>query len=225
MTLEESFAKAVGRPPTDAQRERLQRLREALDLRDNDALWTVVFALEHYDALYREYPGRLGEETARAIAGARAAFAAAAAAEAAKVQATLAHHVARTSATLARRLAERPLRVEWMTAAGAVWVLFGAVCMAAGARIGPGGGALGATSGGAPRSEAEVLLRGVLGVPAGWMALVLLLPGAWGGARAGWHMARGEDGALQDRVLGWALVAGSVLGALGCVALLVEVLA
>jgi hypothetical protein len=223
MTIEESFAKALGRAPTDAQRERLHRLREALDLRDNDALWTVVIALEHYDALYREYPARLGEETARAIEGARAAFAAAAAVEAAKAQATLAQQVARTSAKLAQRLVARPLRVEWLAAACAVWVLFGALCMAAGARLGSGASPLGARTTMVPATGVD-LLRAVLGLPAGWMALVFLLPGAFIGARSGWQLAGRGEGAFRDQVLGWALVAGSVLGAAGCVVLLFEVL-
>ena len=223
MKIEESFAKAIGRPATDAERERLHRLRDALGLGDNDALWTVVMALEHYDRLYREYPARLGEETAKAIEGARAAFAAAAAVEAARAGAALAEQVAHTSAKLARRLAERPVAVPWVAAAGAAWVLFGAVCMAAGAHLGSGPRPFWIAPAPARAGGAD-LLRGVLGAPAGWMAFLLLLPGAAAGARTGWRIAHRDEDVVRERVLGWSLVAGCALGALACLVLLAEVL-
>jgi hypothetical protein len=220
--IEESFAKAVGRPPSDAERERLYRLRDALGLHDNDALWTVVMALEHYDTLYRVYPARLGEETAKAIESARSAFEAAAAAEAAKVQASLAKQVAKTSVELARKMAKRPVGLPWLTAGASAIALFGGVCVAAGAAL--QGSRPFWTQ---PHVEAHgvllAVLSAVLGAPAGWMVFVGLVPAAVHGAHAGWEMVRSEDG-RASRTLGWALVTGSALGALGCVVLLLEVL-
>jgi hypothetical protein len=37
VSVEEAFAKIVGRPPSEEGRRRLYHLREALDLHDNDA--------------------------------------------------------------------------------------------------------------------------------------------------------------------------------------------
>ena len=45
VTLEETFAKVVGRHASDEERQRLYRLRDALGLRDNDAFWSIVMAL------------------------------------------------------------------------------------------------------------------------------------------------------------------------------------
>jgi hypothetical protein len=46
VSLEETFAKVVGRHASDEERQRLYRLRDALGLRDNDAFWSIVMALE-----------------------------------------------------------------------------------------------------------------------------------------------------------------------------------
>jgi len=105
VTLEETFAK-VGRHASDDERQRLYRLRDALGLRDNDAFWSIVMALEHYDSFFRRYPAELAEHTERCIEDARVAFAAAAGREAAQVQRTLSEKVAETSVAMARRLAE-----------------------------------------------------------------------------------------------------------------------
>jgi hypothetical protein len=50
VTIEETFAKVVGRHASDEERQRLCRLRDALGLRDNDAFWSIVMALEYYDS-------------------------------------------------------------------------------------------------------------------------------------------------------------------------------
>ena len=67
MSVEEAFAKVVGRQASEEERARLYRLRDALGLHDNDAFWSIVMALEHYDAFFRQYPAQLAIETARSI--------------------------------------------------------------------------------------------------------------------------------------------------------------
>jgi hypothetical protein len=78
VTLEETFAKVVGRDASDDERQRLYRLRDSLGLRDNDAFWSIVMALEYYDSFFRRHPAELADYTERCIEDARAAFAAAA---------------------------------------------------------------------------------------------------------------------------------------------------
>jgi len=46
VSVEDTFAKVVGRHGSDEERQRLYRLRDALGLRDNDAFWSIVIALE-----------------------------------------------------------------------------------------------------------------------------------------------------------------------------------
>ena len=62
MSVEEAFAKIVGRLPSEEERGRLYHLREALDLDDNDAFWAIVIALEYYDSFFRVYPDKLAEK-------------------------------------------------------------------------------------------------------------------------------------------------------------------
>lgn len=221
MKLEEAFAKVVGRPASDDERERLVRLRDALEVQDNDALWAIVMALELYDSLYREYPEKLAAETAKAIEGARRAFADAARAEAVKVHALLARQVARSGAELARTLAGRSVGMPWLAAAGAALVGFGALCVSAGVVLGSGARPFWAarTAGAGARAAFAM----VMGAPAGWMMFALLLPVAGCGVGSGWKLAR--EGVQEGRGwIGWAVIAVSMLGALGCVALLLEVL-
>ena len=107
MSVEEAFAKVVGRQASHEERARLYRLRDALGLRDNDAFWSIVMALEHYDSFFRAYPEKLAEQTARTIESARAAFAIAAEKEAAQA---LHRAVAIAPLAAARRDAVEKLR-------------------------------------------------------------------------------------------------------------------
>jgi hypothetical protein len=129
VSVEEAFAKVVGRQASDEERTRLYRLRDALGLRDNDAFWSIVMALEHYDSFFRAYPEKLAEQTAHSIESARAAFAVAAEKEAAQVQRVLSEKVAETSVQIARRLAERPVGLDRVTTLLAAVVTFGALCV------------------------------------------------------------------------------------------------
>jgi hypothetical protein len=132
VSVEEAFAKVVGRQVSEEERARLYRLRDALGLHDNDAFWSIVMALEHYDAFFRQYPAQLAELTARAIENARAAFAVAAEKEAAQVERVLSERVAETSVQIARKLAERPVGLHRVTTVLAAVVAFGALAVPAG---------------------------------------------------------------------------------------------
>ncbi len=43
-----SFTQLLGRPPSDHELRELNRVRDALDLRDNDALWLIIMALQYF---------------------------------------------------------------------------------------------------------------------------------------------------------------------------------
>jgi AcrR family transcriptional regulator len=129
VSVEEMFAKVVGRHASDEERQRLYRLRDALGLRDNDAFWSIVMALEYYDSFFRQYPALLAVHTKRCIEDAWAAFAAAAEREAAHAQRTLSEKVAETSVAIARRLAERPVGIHRVTMLLAAVVAFGTLCV------------------------------------------------------------------------------------------------
>lgn len=56
MSTPEAYARLLGREPTDAERAQIERIRDALDIDDNDALWTVLVALEYHRHLYAQIP-------------------------------------------------------------------------------------------------------------------------------------------------------------------------
>jgi hypothetical protein len=219
---ENAFAKILGRQPTDAERARLQRIRDALDLRENDAFWYILMALESYDSMYREYPRILTETTTRAVKDARAAFAAAAALESAKAQRMLSEQVSRTSVAIAKKLAERSMGVERVTMMLAAVVSFGAVCTVSGYCL------VGAERpfwvAGHTQSGQMRIVTTLLGVPAGWMAFLLLLPAAVQTASRGWKLTQELGAARRQQIYGWALIAVAGLGTVGCLIALVRIL-
>jgi hypothetical protein len=215
VNLDEAFAKVVGRQASEQERERLYRLREALGLRDNDAFWSIVMALEYYDAFFRQYPAQLAEETARCIESARAAFALAAAQEAARAQHLLSEKVAQTSVEMARKLAERPVRIDRVTTALASVVAFGALCVSSGYHLASTPMPFWVNKDANNPSTGRSVFAAVLAVPAGWMIFALLVPAAGVGAKAGWAVATDALADPRERILGGCLVLAC---AAGCVA-------
>lgn len=65
-----SFERLLGRQPSDAERQELYRVRDALDLKNNDALWLVLIALQHYQDLYKGIPADIERASRAAASGA-----------------------------------------------------------------------------------------------------------------------------------------------------------
>jgi hypothetical protein len=218
VSVEEAFAKVVGRQASEEERARLYRLRDALGLHDNDAFWSIVMALEHYDSFFRRYPAELAEYTERCIENARAAFAAAAEREAAQVQRTLSEKVAETSVAIARRLAERPVGLHRVTMLLAAVVAFGALCVSAGYSLAAPVKPFWVTS-----AETLTPLQRkaavVLAAPAGWMVFALLLPAAVYGAKVGWVTAS-ETMEGREKIIGWGIVATCAFASAACAVML-----
>jgi hypothetical protein len=222
VTVDDAFARVVGRQASEEERARLYRLRDALGLHDNDAFWSIVMALEHYDAFFRQYPAQLAEQTARSIESARAAFAVAAEKEAAQAQRLLSRTVAETSVAIARKLAERPVDLHRVTTLLAAVVAFGALCVNAGYHLAtPVRPYWMVQDSTLPTAERAFSM--VLSVPAGWMVFSLLIPAAGYGAKVGWEMATHGTAVRRERVVGWSLVAACVFGCIACAVLIAKV--
>jgi len=61
--LDDSFAVLLGRLPTDKEKQRLYRTRDALNIKPTDAVWLLFMVLEHYEALYEQIPARIAGAT------------------------------------------------------------------------------------------------------------------------------------------------------------------
>ena len=70
--LETSFDRLLGRQPSDAEIQELYRVRDALGLRNNDSLWLVLLALQHYKTQSaKELTDSINDIKARVSAAAR----------------------------------------------------------------------------------------------------------------------------------------------------------
>ena len=54
--LESSFTRLLGRQASYREKQDLYRARDALNLKDNDAVWLLLMALGHYETLYAKIP-------------------------------------------------------------------------------------------------------------------------------------------------------------------------
>ena len=104
--LDQSFEKLLGRQPGDAERQQLYRVRDALGLKNNDALWLVLMALQHYQSSFETFPGLISKSAADTLSGFKVsadailkASSEAAKADLAKAVATAAGKVAKDTAT------------------------------------------------------------------------------------------------------------------------------
>jgi hypothetical protein len=76
--VEGSFEKLLDRQPTDGERQRLYRARDALNIKPTDAVWTLLMVMEHYQTMYEQIPSQIAAaaqnatETIRVTAEAQA---------------------------------------------------------------------------------------------------------------------------------------------------------
>ncbi|MET3132805.1 MFS family permease [Oxalobacteraceae bacterium GrIS 1.11] len=195
--VERTFERLIGRQPSDKEIQSLYRVKGALDIQDNDALWLVLMALESYDTLYRRYPAIIDAQLKQSLEDQRATIAAIADAETKKALGALAQAVCRTSASVALRLTQ----ASWMLWSGLLMlamVMFGSFCALMGFVLGSGRLPYWASSR-EHASFAGLIFSTLARTPAGWIGaiagIVLALAAAWharrDGESGGWRIAAG----------------------------------
>jgi len=133
MTDETPYEKLLGRAATAAERQQLRHVQTALGLRDNDALWLVIYALQYYDGLYRQFPKAIAGEASRILGETRAAADTTIRASAESAKADLAKAVASVARDVARDAARRQMH-QWLV----IGILVGAALLCAGVAVGLG---------------------------------------------------------------------------------------
>ena len=126
-----SFERLLGRAATERERDQLRRVQAELGLRDNDALWLVIFALQYYEGLYRQFPKAIAAEAQRVLSETRETAKATIRAGAESAKADLAKTIAITARHVARDVAQRQM-VQWLV----VGMLVGAGLLGVGVYIG-----------------------------------------------------------------------------------------
>jgi hypothetical protein len=135
--IENSFKALLGRQPSEKEIGSLYRVKNALNIRDNDALWLVLMALESYDTLYSKYPALIAGQVDDVIEKQRDLIVQIIDAESKRALGTLSAAVAKTSQTVASKVAHTARWQAWG------WVsiglaTFAALCMTVGFILGSG---------------------------------------------------------------------------------------
>ena len=103
--LETAFEKLTGHPPTDADVQRLYRIKNALRLGDDDAMWLVLIALDYPVTFYEKLPAQMKKASIDVLNDFRATADAIAKASAEAAKANLAKAVATTAQQVASDVA------------------------------------------------------------------------------------------------------------------------
>jgi hypothetical protein len=166
--LESSFERLLGRQASEKERQNLYRVKNALGIRDNDALWLVLMTLESYDTLLSKLPNQMHQQVLATVDEVRLAARAAAEAESRQALSTLASAVSETSNLIARRAVDTQ-RLIALAFYSLSMVLFGALCLVVGFILGSGKMPYWADYPAQSHLPWKVLTA-VLQAPAGWLA-------------------------------------------------------
>jgi hypothetical protein len=186
---EDRFKALLGRTVKREDRERLSKLRMALRISPNDAVWDVMIALDYHLQLYNAVPKEIAREADKAVVELRGLV------DAVRARERGGHGGIAEGAVSAAVISPATVAV-----AGASAIAFGGLCIAAGYLM---------SGRGRPPWGAQGPMGALLGAPAGWLVFVLLLPGAVKGVRAGWATTRSHQD-LRVRAVGFALLVLSV---------------
>ncbi len=126
-----SFERSPGRAATERERDQLRRVQAEQGLRENDALWLVIFSLHYYEGLYRQFPKAIAAEAQRVLSERRVTAEATIRAGAESAKADLAKAIATAARDVARDVARRQM-IQWLV----VGMLVGAGLLGVNVHIG-----------------------------------------------------------------------------------------
>lgn len=156
MAFSEKFEQLFNRKPTEEELAEFLRIQQVLGIRDNDAIWAVILALQYYGSLYKLIPEQVESHMSMVSKNVESL----AEAQTAKAQADLSTAVIDQAQKLAAKIDY--LKIGWITLAvlGCL-LLFGSFCFFSGMYVA------------ANRGD----LTGIFAVPAGYMlcGIILLL--------------------------------------------------
>ncbi|EFW77701.1 hypothetical protein [Pseudomonas savastanoi] len=165
--IESSFKALLGRQPSDKEVERLYRVKNALNIRDNDAMWMILMALESYDTLYSKYPALIAGQVDVVIEKQRELIAEIVDAESKKALSTLSSAVAQTSQLVAVKVADTARWQAWGWGCFGL-IGFGALCLTAGFVLGSGNMPFWALTH-QSSSPFEIVISMLMKAPVGWL--------------------------------------------------------
>lgn len=111
--IEDSFAKLLGRQPSDTERNQLYHVRDALGLQNNDALWLIIMALQHYQRQYELFPHAIAQAAKDSLVNFKVVADATAKASVESAKAEMAQAVAQTAREVAHHVAGKE-SAQWI---------------------------------------------------------------------------------------------------------------
>ena len=119
--LDESYQKLLGRQPSDEERQNLYKVRDALGLKNNDALWLVLMVLEHYKSQYEQLPAAIAKSASDTLQKFGSTADAIMKASAEKAKSDLAEKLASAESEIARNASKKEM---WQWPATCIVVSF-----------------------------------------------------------------------------------------------------
>src|SRR5471032_22769 len=119
--LDDSFSKLLGRQPNDAERQQLYKVRDALGLKNNDAIWLVLMALQYYQDQYEIFPNLIAQAAKDTLVNFKSTADAMVKASAEAAKADLAKAVALAAHEVAHNTSAKQM---WQWAGGCIAVAF-----------------------------------------------------------------------------------------------------
>ena len=169
------LGKACGRELSQAEAARLREVGSRLNLREDDALWPLLAAMEYQRIYYEALPEKIAGASRAIMDG----MAAAAEKETAAAQARLTKSVVKEAEYLASKIQYGRLVPLWLLALICL-LAYGSLMLWAGFRIDTG---------------RDLPLAAVLHMPSGWLISGLCLAaGVFCGGVAAWEFAEAEMG-------------------------------
>ena len=111
--IERRFEELTGKRLTDVDARRLHKIKEDLRLGYDDALWSILLALEMYQKLYGAIPKRIRDEAEKVLASTKSAAEAVANEAIQKAHLAVAKSIAETAQQVARDVAVSGRARSW----------------------------------------------------------------------------------------------------------------
>jgi hypothetical protein len=129
--IDDGFTKLLGRQPTDKEKQDLYRVSSALNLKNNDALWLVIMALQHYQSQYERFPEAIAKAAKDVLVNFKTTADAEVKASVEAAKANLSQAVAATAREVAHNTSKKQLW-KWETVCFVVALLLLSGAFAAG---------------------------------------------------------------------------------------------
>ena len=169
------LGKACGRKLSEAEVARLREVGNRLNLREDDALWPLLAALEYQRVYYEALPKKIAAASKTIMDGMDVAVEK----ETAAAQAKLTDSVVQEAQNLASKIQYGKLVLIWLLALICL-LAYGSLMLWAGFRINTG---------------RDMPLAAVLHMPSGWLISGLCLAaGVFGGGLAAWEFSEEKKG-------------------------------